>query len=369
MHVAIVMNTAFGAKALRGDLIRFLLTDGHRVTVLCENDHAVAALRGLGASVIRWRISRAGTNVLRDLLAVLRLRRRLVMCRPDVILNFTPKGVIYGSLAARLTGHRAVFSVITGLGHLFTDERRRRAMRALVGRLYRLALQRNARVFFQNPDDQELFVQRSVVPRSRTCRVYGSGVDIERFASTRRERGDRRETIFIMVARLLKEKGVIEYLQAAAMLKRDGAPVRAVLLGAFDENPSSITPTTTMLRNYQRAGVVRYCGQVEDVRPYLDDADVFVLPSYREGTPRAALEALAMCKPVITTDAPGCRETVVDGDNGFLVAVGDASALAHAMSRFVGHSDMVASMGARSRAMAENRYDVRSVNRQLWSEV
>ena len=367
MHVAIVMNTAFGAKALRGDLIRFLLAEGHRVTVLCENDHAVAALRGLGASVIRWRVSRAGTNVLRDLLAVLRLRRRLVMCRPDVILNFTPKGVIYGSLAARLTGHRPVFSVITGLGHLFTDDRRRRAMRALVARLYRLALQRNARVFFQNPDDQELFIRCSVVPRSRTCRVYGSGVDIERFAPTRKPQGDRRETTFIMVARLLREKGVVEYLQAAAMLKRDGASVRAVLLGPFDDNPSSITPAT--LRNYERAGVVRYCGQVEDVRPYLDDADVFVLPSYREGTPRAALEALAMCKPVITTDAPGCRETVVDGDNGFLVAVGDASALAHAMSRFVGHSDIVASMGARSRAMAENRYDVRSVNRQLWSEV
>ncbi len=367
MHVAIVMNTAFGAKALRGDLIRFLCTDGHRVTLLCETDQSVAALRALGATVIRWRVARSGTNVVRDLLALLRLRRRLRMCSPDVVLNFTPKGVIYGSLAARLAGHRRVCSVITGLGHLFTDDHRRRVMRSVVFRLYQLALRRNARVFFQNPDDQELFVQRAVVHPSRARRVYGSGVDIERFAPSATPRDHSRETTFIMIARLLKEKGVLEYLQAAAMLKKSGAAARAVLLGPFDDNPSSITPA--MLHAFERAGDVHYCGQVEDVRPYLDDADVFVLPSYREGTPRAALEALAMSKPVITTDAPGCRETVVDGDNGFLVAPRDAAALAHAMGRFVSNSELVASMGARSRALAERQYDVRRVNRYLWREV
>ena len=328
MNVAIVSNAAWGVKVLRSDLIAFLIGGGHRVSVVCEKDSTVASLRAMGVSVVGCRMSRFGTNPVRELLVVLRLKRRLERLAPDVVMNFTPKGVIYGSVAAWLAGNENVFSVVTGLGLVFAGRGVRGfLMRQAVVGLYRFALRRNRVVFFQNTDDRREFTWKGVVRHSRTRRVRGSGVDIGRFAPV--ERSDTQVgTVFLMISRLLKEKGVMEYVEAAAMLKGEGHEFHAGLLGPFDEgNPAAVRPSA--LEPYLESGVVEYLGVEKDVRPALGSCDVFVLPSYYpEGTPRTVLEALAMGKPVITTDAPGCRETVVDGDNGYLIPIRDVTALA-----------------------------------------
>ena len=369
MTIALVSNAAWGVRLLRSDLIEFLIRGGHTVSVVCERDNTVGSLRAMGVSVVECRMSRSGTNPVKELLVVLRLKRRLQRLAPDVVMNFTPKGVIYGSIAAWLAGNGNVFSVVTGLGLVFA----RRGLRGLVMRqvvvgLYRFALRRNALVFFQNADDRNAFTRNGVVRRSRTRRVRGSGVDVSRFAPVVRGEGHA-EITFLMISRLLQEKGVMEYVEAAALLKGEGRRLHAALLGPFDEeNPAAVRPST--LRPYLEAGVVEYLGVAKDVRPALGSCDVFVLPSYYpEGTPRTVLEALAMGKPVITTDAPGCRETVVDGDNGFLIPTRDVTALAGAMRKLVTEPRLIPEMGMRSRRLAETHYDVERVNGYLWSEV
>ena len=368
MHISLVMNNSIGVRTLRSDLIRFLLSRGHQVTVLCTIDEAAPDLRRMGASVVNWSMTRSGLNPLREILSVVRLRRIIAHLQPDIILSFTPKSVLYGSIAARSTPNSSVFSVVAGLGFMFGAENLIMATIAPIIRLvFRLSLDNNLLVFFQNPDDQDLFIYKNILPRSRTCRVYGSGVDIRRFVPTS-NRKPRSETVFIMVARLIKPKGVLDYIQAASILKSESCPARFMLLGPFDDHPTAIDQST--VRSSDDSGVIEYLGATTDVRPYLDEADVFVLPSYyREGTPRSTLEAMAMAKPIITTDSPGCRETVIDDCNGYLVPVRDAVKLAEAMRKLVGNSGRIREMGLQSRQMAENLYDVEKVNQHLWRQV
>ena len=261
-----------------------------------------------------------------------------------------------------------MFSVFAGLGYLFSDDYSiLTPLRPLVQLVFRYALNNNPVVFFQNPDDLELFVTRRVVPQSRTCRLYGSGVDIARFCPNP-DRIPSARTTFLMVARLIKPKGVLDYIQAATILKREGHNVRALLLGPFDDHPTAIDACT--IHGSEASGVIEYLGTTSDVRPHLDRADVFVLPSYyREGTPRSTLEAMAMGKPIITTDAPGCRETVIHDRNGYLVPVRDPVALAGAMRKLVGARDQIRIMGSRSRKLAEEVYDADKVNAHLWREI
>ena len=361
------MNSASGVSTLRSNLIRFLQGCGHSVSVVCALDAASSDLRRMNVSLIDWPVSRSGANPIREVLAIGRLRRRLTDLRPDIILNFTPKVVIYSSIAARSTRTSSVFSVITGLGYLFTAEGLPMAIvRPMIHLALRFALRKNLMVFFQNPDDQEMFVRMGILPRSRTFRIYGSGVDTRHFLpAPTREVQD--VTTFLMIARLLKHKGVLEYLEAAAILRQEGLPAKAVLVGPFDDHPSAVDPDT--LRYYQDRGIVDYRGATTDVRPYLADADVFVLPSYREGTPVSTLEAMAMAKPIITTDTPGCRETVIDRLNGYIVPIRDAVELAAAMRRLIGNHQQIRVMGLRSRQLAEDRFDADEVNRGLWKEI
>ena len=368
MHVVLVMNNSSGVKTLRSDLIRFLQSRGHQITVVCATDAAATDLQSMGISLVNWTVSRSGMNPLAEAVSVIRLRRILALLQPDIILCFTPKAVLYGSIAARSTPTSSVFSVLAGLGFLFSDESRIVAIiEPAIRVIFWRSLSNNPLVFFQNPDDQDLFVSKRILPRNRTCRVYGSGVDTKRFVPTP-DRKLRSETAFIMVSRLIAPKGVLEYIQAASILKSERCPARFMLLGPFDDHPTAIDQST--VRSSDDSGVIEYLGATTDVRPYLDEADVFVLPSYyREGTPRSTLEAMAMAKPIITTDSPGCRETVIDDCNGYLVPVRDAAKLAEAMRKLVGNSGRIREMGLQSRQMAETLYDVEKVNQHLWRQV
>ena len=191
--------------------------------------------------------------------------------------------------------------------------------------------------------------------------------DTKRFVPIPRK-NENRSTVFLMVARLLASKGVLDYIEAAKLLKRERCFAHFRILGAFDEHPTAIDRDT--IQSAVDSGTIEYCGTTNDVRPYLQDADVFVLPSYyREGTPRSSLEALATAKPIITTDSPGCRETVIHGSNGYLVPVRDPAALAEAMRKLLGNPNRIRKMGFRSRKLAEELYDVDKVNAHLWREI
>ena len=368
MNIGLISNAAWGVSVLRKELVRFLTSEGHQVTVLCEIDNNVSQLHSLGVRVIRWRVSRRGMNIFSELLSILQLRRRLAASCFDLILNFTPKGVIYGSIAASWSRQLNVFSVITGLGFIFAGEDiRRQALRPLIRCAYRYALRKNSIVFFQNRDDASVFRTYNIVGRQPSACVSGSGVDLVRFAPRARA-VQPREIQFLMIARLIRDKGVIEYLRAITILKARRIPARAVLVGPFDDNPTAISPH--VLRVYERAGAVQYGGVAVDVRPFLHEADVFVLPSYyREGVPRALLEALAMAKPIITTNTPGCREVVRDGLNGFLVPPRDVTALAAAMQLLATDPDLIATMGRRSRSIAESEFNIDRVNALMWDRI
>ena len=326
MHVALVMNTAWGVKTLRSDLIRFLQSHRHHVSVISRADAAVIDLQQIGVTFEAWAADRSGLNPFSEALAILRLRRLLARMQPDLILCFTPKAILLGSFAARAIPTSHVFSVFAGLGFLFgNDNVLMQALVPAIRFLFHQSLKNNHIVFFQNPDDLTLFVTHRIVPLDRTCRLYGSGVDTKRFVPSPSD-NERDETVFLMIARLLEAKGVLDYIEAAKILKSERCRAHFRLLGKFDDHPTAVDRDT--IQSAVDSGIIEYCGTTTDVRPYLHNADVFVLPSYyREGTPRSSLEALATAKPIITTDSPGCRETVIHNSNGYLVPVRDPRSL------------------------------------------
>jgi glycosyltransferase involved in cell wall biosynthesis len=248
--------------------------------------------------------------------------------------------------------------MITGLGFAFTTNGPdRRLASLLIERLYRVALRRCNSVVFQNADDQREFTARGLIAAGqRSFVVNGSGVDLRRFRPVALPRAP----VFLLIARMLHDKGVREFCEAAAQIKGRYPEARFRLVGWFDaDNPRSISPKE--LETWCADGIAEYRGSVDDVRPEIAQCRVYVLPSYREGTPRTVLEALAMGRPVITTDAPGCRETVREGWNGYLVPVRDSLALAQAMARFISHPSLAEDMGINSRLLAESKYDARQV--------
>ena len=285
--------------------------------------------------------------------------------RPDVAHHFTIKPVVYGSLAAWLAGVPRVVNTVTGLGFVFMEEDMA-WLRRLVEWQYRLALACAHFTFFQNQDDMEFFLRRRLIKPGKIGLLPGSGVDCRFFApwATANTLPEKPLT-FLMVARLLREKGIYEFVEAAHRVKRDFPRIQFQLLGKRDErNPTVVSQRD--LERWQAEGVLTWLGEVTDVRPIVARADVVVLPSYREGTPRSLLEAAAMGKPLITTDAVGCREVVDDRINGLLVPVKDAQALAQAMVCLVKHPATREHMGKAGREKMKREFDERIVLEKTW---
>jgi glycosyltransferase involved in cell wall biosynthesis len=274
-----------------------------------------------------------------------------------VFLGYTAKPNVYGSLAAQALGI-PVINNVSGLGTAFI---RQGLLTRIVSGLYRLAFRRSARVFFQNPEDQDLFVSAGIVPPEKTALLPGSGIDLARFAPVApRERGERPFT-FLLVARLLWDKGVGEYAEAARLVRARHPAARFQLLGFLDVANRTAVPRADVER-WVAEGIIDYLGHAEDVRPLLAAADCVVLPSYREGLPRTLLEAAAMGKPLIATDVPGCRHIADHGVNGYLCAVRDAGSLAEAMINMLGLPEAERrAMGKSARAKAEAEFDERLV--------
>jgi glycosyltransferase involved in cell wall biosynthesis len=345
----------------RGQMLRAFLNSGHRVVTCAPNEHADTRrqLRELGIDLHLYPLHRAGMNPVKDLQTIQGLAGIMGTVRPDMVLTYTIKPVIYGSFAARIAGVPAMYAMITGLGYAFGgNTAKQRLVGTLVSLLYRGSLGVNKAVFFQNPDDLGLFVERGLIPRERAVLINGSGVELDQFAVAPLPAGP---PSFLLIARLIAEKGIREYAAAARRLKAQYPGVRFRLVGPLDPNPTAITAEE--VQGWVQEGILDYGGETSDVRPFLAEASVYVLPSfYREGTPRSVLEAMAMGRPIITADAPGCRETVIQGENGYLIPVKDAAALAAAMERFIQSPELIPPMGQRSRALAESKFDVHRVN-------
>jgi glycosyltransferase involved in cell wall biosynthesis len=324
-------------------------------------------LEALGVSYRAIRLDRTGINPFSDVASFVGFLSLFRETKPDIVLNYTIKPVIYATLAARISGIRSVFSTITGLGYVFTGRSlRHRLLQKLVSSVYRTALSACKGIFFLNADDFALFKELNLlVTPGKAVLINGEGIDLERYNpydfST--GRADPAQPVFLMIARVIRDKGILEYLEAARILKKKYAGAVFRLVGPFDSNPTAISAEE--IQSWQQDGVIEYCGETADVRPFIAGSTVFVLPSYREGLPRTVIEAMAMGRPVVTTDAPGCRETVINGENGFLVQVMDAEALANAMERFIIDPDLIGKMGARSRELAEQKYDERKVNAMI----
>lgn len=361
----IVVLGSYSASLInfRGHLLQEMAKKGHEVIACApgESPDVIRQLAKLGITYRAARIHRTGLNPFADLFSLISLIRLFRSIKPDIFLGYTIKPVIYGSLAAQLAGVRQIYSMITGLGYAFSGhDHKSRIIGAMIRTLYRFVLKSNRRILFQNSDDRQLFLDlRLLKNEDKTCVINGSGVDVDTFAPS----PFPKEISYLLIARLLRDKGIVEYVQAAQALRQRYPNIKCSLVGMFDHNPTAIPERE--LREWVAAGSIDYLGSLDDVRPALEQCSVYVLPSYREGTPRTVLEAMSMGRPIITTDAPGCRATVENGVNGFLVPVRDVKALIVAMEWFVKNPHAIAEMGAASREIAIEKYDVRKVTASI----
>lgn len=346
----------------RIDMMKSFIEKGYRVVAVGQESESEWSER-FAAMGIRYRrlyAERNGTNPIKDLKMLKSIQRIIDEEKPDKIFCYQAKTVIYGTLAAHSRGIHEIYALIAGLGSVFRGSgMKNNVIRYVLKTEYRIALKHAKAVIFQNPDDMGCFVDEKVVSREKCRMINGSGVDTARFTPTNLPEAPA----FLMTARLIRDKGVKEYLDACRALKKKMPAVRCMLVGPYDTNPSAIKPDE--LQEYVDDGSIEYFGEQSDVRPYLEQCAVFVLPSYHEGTPKTVLEAMASGRAVITTDAPGCRETVTDGQNGLLIPTKDTDALIAAMERLACDIPLCKQMGIEGRRLAQEKYDVARVNYEI----
>jgi len=356
-------NSAWNLANFRKPIIEALVAAGYEVIAVAPADGEEHRLTAMGARFEPIRMRGAGTSPVEDFRLLLDYITLLRVERPTVFLGFTAKPNIYGSLASRVTGVR-VAATISGLGSAFLKGG---MLGGVLLRLYRLALGRARVIFFQNPADRDLFIARCIARPEQVRLVAGSGIDLVRFAPAPIDHGGG--FCFLLIARLLLDKGIAEYVEAARIVRRRHPNARFQLLGgAATDNPSAV-PQTELAR-WAAELIVEQLGVCDDVRPYIAAAHCIVLPSYREGLPRSLLEGAAMARPLIASDVPGCRDVIEDGVNGLLCEVRSAESLAAAMERMLTMSPAERSaMGAAGRRKVETDYDQRLVADAYLTEI
>ena len=346
----------------RGDLIRDIRKKGYNVTVVVPENECQDFFKAAGVKVRLIDLKKNSFSVLNTTSYYKELVRIISEEKPDKVFAYTIKPVIFGSLAAKKAGVEGIYSLICGLGMLFcSDSWKVKLVRTGVGVLYKRALKCNTKVIFQNKDDIEEFVSRGYVERGKCELVDGSGVNLKKF---KRNELPKNDMAFLMVSRVLKEKGVMEYLKAAAMVKNHYPEVNFRYIGAIDKNKNALR--MDQLNPYIEDGTVDYIPGTNEVAKYIAKCNVFVLPSYyREGIPKTLIEALAMGRPILTTNTPGCRETVIDGENGLFVQTKRAKDLALKMIWMIKHREKLQKMGDKSYEMCLERFTIEKINAEM----
>ena len=351
----------------RGDLLKCLKERGSAIIAMAAPSSEVESrlVEEFGVRFESFPVVRTGLNPLKDLVTLFALRSAFKKHKPDSVLAYTIKPVIYGGLAAFGIANLKFVALITGLGFSFAGTGIVRAvLRQFVSGLYRVALTRCERVIFQNPDDRDAFVDRKIVRFEKTMLVGGSGVNLSRFAPQPLPVGP---PTFLLIARLLRAKGIFEYVEAARQIRAEFPEARFKLVGPLDPSPDGIDFSTVL--RWQKEGAIEYAGEASDVREHLAGCHVYVLPSYHEGMPRTVLEAMATGRPILTTDTSGCRETVIQGENGFIVRVGSVEDLVARLRWFLLNRSKWTLMSARSREIATAKFDVNRVNDAIANEL
>lgn len=362
-HVVVVGTLPESLTNFRGLLIQAIVASGHRVTAMSTPASAidVKRIKELGAEFRSYPVQRSGLKPWRDLGTFLSLRRSFLRLQPDIILAYTIKPIIWGGLAAKHIPDIEFHALVTGLGYAFQGKTwARKSLGRLVAGLYRKSLANSRGVIFQNPDNLEFFTSQRIVTPGKCHVVNGSGIDLARFAYRPIEEG---KIVFLLIARLLAAKGLREYAEAARRVRQLHPGVTFRIAGPADPSPDGVP--LSEVQSWHAEGVIEYLGELTDVRPALEACGVYVLPSYHEGMPRTVLEAMAVGRPILTTDVPGCRQTVEPGVNGLLVKAASVPHLVEQLLWFIQNRDRWPTMGLASRRIVEERFDVSEINSSM----
>lgn len=355
MKVAIVLNTSWNIYNFRKGLVKSFLEKGYEVFTIAPVDKFTPKLTEMGCRHLPVRMDSRGANPLKDFLLIIELFNIYRKIKPDVILHFTIKPNIYGTMAAGMLGI-PVINNVCGLGTMFLKDN-------LVSRiaitLYRIAFRIPRKIFFQNQDDRDLFLKKRITKKTVTDLLPGSGIDLNEFFPDRSPKNEH--FTFLLISRLIYDKGITEFVEAIQALRQRGVDAKFQVLGAVDEKHKRGIPRH-IVDGWIEKNIIDYLGTTEDVKYFIRQADCVVLPSYREGTPKTLLEAASMGIPIVATDVPGCRNVVEDGYNGFLCKVRNSEDLADKMHKILAlDSEERAKLGANSRKKVEEQFDIKLV--------
>jgi glycosyltransferase involved in cell wall biosynthesis len=351
MRIAIVLNTSWNIYNFRMSFIKTLLEQGHEVHTMAPEDTYTPLIREAGCIHHRVKMDSRGANPLKDSALIFELFSIYRKVRPDVVLHYTIKPNVYGTIAAAMLGI-PVINNVCGLGTVFLKDN---LISAIAIFLYKISFRFAGKVFFQNSDDQKLFVDKRLINAKAVDTIPGSGIDLQRFQPVSFRRNDK--FTFLLISRLITDKGVLEFVEAVKKLKSNGLDAHFQILGAMDPlHKRGIK--VDLIAEWINSGIIEYLGTTDDVREFIRNADCVVLPSYREGTPRTLLEAASSCKPIIATDVPGCNNVVEHNFNGFLCKLKDVDDLADKMRQMAALADeTLITFGRNGRAKMETQYD------------
>ena len=366
-HILIIASWGPSLINFRLPLIKKLLSRGHKVSVAAPIDNFSEVLQkkitDLGVNVNIFSLSSKGLNFFKDCKSIFEIYKIIRKIKPNIIISYTTKPVIYTGLILKCFKKVSYYPLITGLGYTFIDRYsiKHKILKYIIVKLYREGLKSSKKIIFQNKDDQGLFFKLKIIRQKNLSDIVnGSGVDLNAYPLSSLPS----KPVFLMISRLLIDKGVREYVEAAKIVRSRFSGVTFQLVGYLDKNPSGIS--TNELQSWINKGDIEYLGEVKSVQSVLKLCKYYVLPSYREGTPRSTLEALSTGRPIITTDVPGCRETVIHEKNGLLVPVKDSVALANAMIRLLNETDKnIERMAKESFLIAQNKYEINKINQSM----
>jgi len=363
-RIAIISPYAKTIASFRGHLIKELVAHGCNVFVLAPDydDFTLEQVRSLGADPITYKLDRTTLNIFKNFASFFEVRRLLLRLKPDVVFGYNHKPVMLAAMAGRSSGGKRLIGMIEGLGFAFTPSSeqllKRKVAKFMLVSAYRIALPRLDYVILLNSDDMKDLSRLGLLNKDKALVLGGIGLDLDEWAFLP---AHLEPITFTMVGRLIKEKGVLEFVKASMLVKEKYPETKFMLLGGVDQGPNAVSRYD--LERWVAEGWIEWPGRVDNIKDYLGRTSVFVLPSYyREGVPRSTQEAMALGRPIITTNVAGCRETVEDGFNGFLVPPKDPNALAEAMIRLIENPSLIVEMGVNSRKLAEERYDIKKTD-------
>lgn len=366
MKIAILSSHTTSLFWFRLDLMKDLIQLGHCVTAFGPEPEPEWKMkfRNFGINYNQIPVARNGINPLTDLNTLVALYRIIKREKPDVVFSYHSKTIVYGNIAGFLNRVPEIYSLFSGLGSIFRGNGiKNKVLRVIMKIQYFIACAIADRVFFQNPDDQNVFIKCRLVSKEKCNVINGSGVNIEHFKPV----NFPSQPAFLYIGRLIRDKGVMEYLNACRKVKKRHPEIRCMLVGPYDSNPSALKKKD--IYPFIEDGSIEFFGEQPDVRPFLGQCSVYVLPSYHEGTPKTVLEAMAMERPIITTNTVGCKETVKEGINGFLVPLKNSQAVAEKMEWFIMHPAAIKKMGSESLTACRKKYDVKKVNKEMLAKM